>query len=530
MKRREFIRNAAPAIVAPALLNGFTVKAFGASPFLDALTAATAVTDHVVVMIQLSGGNDGLNMVIPIDQYSNLANARSNILIPSNKVLALSGSSLTGLHPSMTGLQNLYNNGKLKIVQGVSYPSPSFSHFRATDIWTSASDSNQTLSSGWMGRYLGTEYPNFPLGYPNITMPDPLAIQIGSSVSPAFMGPAVSMGMAISNPQSYYTIANNVQAAPNLSTPSGKELSYVRTVAKQTESYLSVIKAAATSVPTQGAYPTNNRLGDQLKIVAQLIKGGLKTRMYVVTLGGFDTHSAQVDPTDFSKGAHANLMLQLSDAIKAFMDDCQGLGIGDRVVGMTFSEFGRRIKSNASGGTDHGSAAPLFVFGNKVDGGKMVGANPTIGTSVSVNDNVPMQYDFRSVYATILKHWLCVRPSDLNTIMLKNFQDLGLIQTSASCMPTGIHNANQNAGINIISNYPNPFVSSTTITFTTDGGHTLVQIFDMMGREVATLVNRDYEAGTYTAWFDATGLTPGNYYARLQNGFKQQVRNMAIVR
>ncbi len=529
MKRREFIRHAAPVLVAPALINGYTVKAFGASPFLDALTAATANTDHVLVLIQLSGGNDGLNMVIPLDQYSNLANARGNILIPTNKVLALNGSSVTGLHPSMTGLQTMYNTGKLKIVQGVSYPSPSFSHFRATDIWTSASDSNQALNTGWMGRYLGTEYPNYPIGYPNATMPDPLAIQIGSAVSPAFMGPAVSMGMAISNPNSFYTIVNNVQD-PEPATPAGKELKYVRTVAKQTEAYLSVIKSAASSVPTQGAYPANNSLGSQLKIVAQLIKGGLKTRMYLVTIGGFDTHSTQVDPTDYSKGAHANLMLQLSDAIKAFTDDCQGLNIGDRIVGMTFSEFGRRIKSNASGGTDHGAAAPLFVFGNKVDGGKIVGANPTIAAAVSVNDNVPMQYDFRSVYATLLQHWLCVRPSDLNTIMLKNFQDLGLIQASASCMPTGVHEANQKAGINLISNYPNPFTSSTTISFTTDGGHTLIQIFDMMGREVITLVNRAYEAGTYTAWFDATGLAPGNYYARLQNGFTQQVRNMAMVR
>lgn len=529
MKRRDFIRNTIPAVAAPALLDGFSIKAFGPSPFLDALTGATANTDHVLVVIQMSGGNDGLNMVLPLDQYGNLGNARSNILIPSNKVLSLTGSSVTGLHPSMTGLQNLFNNGKMKIVQGVSYPSPSFSHFRATDIWTSASDSNQELNSGWAGRYLSTEYPNYPTGYPNSTMPDPLAIQIGSAVSPVFMGPAMSMGMAISNPQSYYNIVNNVQD-PAPSTPAGKELSYVRTVAKQTQSYLSVIKTAANNVTSQGTYPTNNNLAAQLKIVAQLIKGGLKTRLYMVSIGGFDTHSNQVDSADYTKGAHATLLQNLSDAIKAFMDDCQGLGVADRVVGMTFSEFGRRIKSNASGGTDHGAAAPLFVFGNKVDGGKIVGVNPTIATTVSVNDNIPMQYDFRSVYATLLKHWLCVKPSDLNTILLKNFQDLGLIQPAASCMPVGIHEANQAAGINLISNYPNPFVASTTITYTTDGGYTMIQIFDMMGREIKTLVDAEMKAGTYTAWFDATGLPPGNYYARLQNDATQQVRHMAIVR
>jgi uncharacterized protein (DUF1501 family) len=530
MKRREFIRNSAPALTLPALINGYTVKAFGPSPILDALMAATTVTDHVLVVIQLSGGNDGLNMVIPVDQYGNLANARGNILIPQNKVLTLTGLTATGLHPSMTGLQSLYNNGKLKIVQGVSYPTPSFSHFRATDIWTTASDSNQVLNSGWMGRYLGTEYPNFPTGYPNSTMPDPLAIQIGSSVSPAFMGPVMSMGMAITNPSSFYNIVNNVQD-PAPSTPAGKELSYVRTIAKQTQAYLNVIKTAASNVTSQGAYPATNRqlnLGDQLKIVAQLIKGGLKTRLYMVTLGGFDTHASQVDTTDTTTGTHANLLKHLSDCVKAFMDDCNGLGIADRVVGMTFSEFGRRIKSNGSGGTDHGAAAPLFVFGNKVDGGKIIGTNPTIAANVSVNDNLPMQYDFRSVYASLLKDWLCVNGTDLNTIMLKNFQQLSLV--NAPCMPSGLHTANQHAGINIISNYPNPFVSSTTITFTTEGGHTMVQVFDMMGREIRTLVNSDYTPGTYTVWFDATGLAPGNYYARLQNGMNQQVRNMAVVR
>ena len=155
MKRRDFIRSTAPAgIVFPALINGFTFKAFAESPLVSALTQAPTETDHVLVIIQLNGGNDGLNMVIPIDQYDNLAIARSNIILPKNKILKLNGTSFTGLHPSMTGLQTLFNQEKLQIIQSVGYPQPNFSHFRATDIWLSASDSNQTINSGWSGRYL----------------------------------------------------------------------------------------------------------------------------------------------------------------------------------------------------------------------------------------------------------------------------------------------------------------------------------------------------------------------------------------
>src|SRR5205823_2176306 len=161
----------------PSILEGFSIKAFaGSSPLLQALLGTATDTDHVLVIVQLNGGNDGLNMVIPLDNYSLYYNARTNIAIPENKILRLNGNGKTGLHPSMKGMQTLYNEGGLAVVQAVGYPSPNFSHFRATDIWMTASDSSQELTSGWAGRYLNVEYPNFPNGYPNATIPDPLAI------------------------------------------------------------------------------------------------------------------------------------------------------------------------------------------------------------------------------------------------------------------------------------------------------------------------------------------------------------------
>jgi uncharacterized protein (DUF1501 family) len=528
MKRRDFFKRAAPAAILPSLLNGFTFKAIASSPFLQSLLSA-AVNDHVLVLIQLNGGNDGLNTVIPLDQYSELSNARSNILIPSSQVLPLSGYTATGLHPSMPGMQQLFNNGKLNIVQGVGYPSQNYSHFRSTDIWLTGSDSNQVLSTGWGGRYLGYEYPNYPVGYPNTTMPDPLALQIGSGVSMAFTGTTGSMGMAISDPTSFYNLISGVQdPAPN--TNAGRELTYVRQVAQQSTQYSSVILSAANNITVQSsAYPAagTNTLADQLKIVARLIAGGLKTKLYMVNLGGFDTHSAQVD-TSTTTGIHATLLGTLSEAVTAFMDDVTFLNIEDRVMGMTFSEFGRRVKSNASDGTDHGAAAPLFVFGRDVQTG-IIGTNPVIPVSAGVNDNVVMQYDFRSVYASMLQDWFCVPSADLNSMLLQNFQVLPLIQSTA-CSNTSIHDLNQRAGLQLITNYPNPFTSSTYIEFTTEGGHTLVQVFNSEGQLIKTLTDREYQAGIYKLWFENENYGSGTYYARLQNGPVQQVKPMMIVR
>jgi uncharacterized protein (DUF1501 family) len=529
MKRRDFLRQTLPASVTlPALLNGFSVKAFNQnSPLVRALMGASTDTDKVLVMIRLDGGNDGLNMVIPIDTYSNYFNARSNIAIPQNKILTLNGTSKTGLHPSMTGMQTLYNQNELAIVQAVGYPSPNFSHFRATDIWMTASDADQVLTSGWIGRYLNNEFPNYPTGYPTTQMPDPLAIEIGSIASLAFQGPSIGMAMTITDPTSFYDFLDGV-GDPTPNTPWGKELAYIRMMMGLTEKYSTVIKAAAEKVTSQGSYPSNNDLAQQLRIVARLIKGGLKTRVYMVSTGGFDTHASQVEASDTTTGGHARLMAGLSDAIKSFMDDVKGLGVDDRVIGFTFSEFGRRIKSNSSLGTDHGAAAPVFVFGKNVRPG-IIGTNPAIPRGSTSNDNVPFQYDFRSIYASILKQWFCVNDTDLQTIMLKNFQNIPLC-INAACGSTGIDDVIRGDGEQLVVNYPNPFVETTAITFNTKGGHTLVQVIDPMGRVIRTLTDKVYTSGTYTVTFDGYGLPTGVYYARFQNGSTQQVRPMLKAR
>lgn len=525
MKRRDFLKNTIPVgVMLPTILSGVSIKAFGStSPLLASLLQPTTETDHVLVLVQLTGGNDGLNTVIPLEYFGNYVNARTNIAIEQSKVLSLTGTQRVGLHPAMTGMQAMFNEGKLKLINSVGYPAPSFSHFRATDIWMTAADSTQQLDSGWTGRYLNYEYPNFPNGYPNSTMTDPLSIQIGSVTSLALQGPAVSMGMSITNPNSFYNLVNGLQdPAPN--TYAGKELTFLRSMSQQTQQYATVVKAAAANVTQQSTYPTGNNLADQLKIVARLIKGGLKTRIYMVSFGGFDTHFNQTDATDTEKGNHAKLLETLSDAIKAFQDDLQFLNVEDRVIGMTFSEFGRRVKSNGSGGTDHGAAAPMFVFGKNILPG-VLGDTPNIPTKATDNDNVPFQYDFRSVYASILTHWLCVKEEDLQQVLLKNFQLLPIIN-SATCR---IVSPNQSGSL-LISNYPNPFTNSTTVQFTTAGGHTLVQVMDALGRVIKVLVDLEYPiAGNYRVPFETANLVAGVYYVRFQNLSVQQVHTMVKV-
>lgn len=528
MKRRSFFSHGIPAaLTLPAVINGFSVKAFtGASPLVQALMGAVE-TDKVLVLVQLNGGNDGLNMVLPIEFYGQYQNARKNIAIPHNKILSLNGTSKTGLHPAMAGMQTLYNEGKLSIIQAVGYPEPNFSHFRATDIWMSVSDADQVLNTGWTGRYLATQYPNYPNGYPNSQMPDPVAIQIGSVASLALQGPTMNMAMNISSPTSFYDFLDGVQD-PVPDTPWGKELRYIRMMMSQTEKYSQTIRTAALKVPAQGNYPSNNDLAAQLKIVARLVKGGLKTRVYMVSTGGFDTHSGQVNTLDTTTGLHAELLRGVSDAITAFLKDLEGLGVAERVIGMTFSEFGRRVRSNGSMGTDHGSSAPVFVFGKQVRSG-IIGNNPNISSSTTVNDNIPFQYDFRSIYASLLKQWFCVQDDDLQTIMLRNFQEIP-VALNPACGITGLEDVINGSGEELIINYPNPFTSTTTIAFRTKGGHTSVMVMDCLGRVVRILTDKVYTAGAFSVSFDSKGLPPGVYYARLQNGALQQVRSMLKVR
>jgi uncharacterized protein (DUF1501 family) len=386
MKRSTFLKTGS-LMAAPLIINGVPIYAnpTTGNAFFDYLAMTTYGCGRILVIIQMNGGNDGLNTIIPLDKYSNLNNGRPDIILPQASILPLTNNPTTGMHPALAELRDLYNNGKMVLVQGVSYPNPNFSHFRATDIWFSGSASNVVLDTGWLGRALDTNYPAYPVGYPNTNMPDPLAIQIGSTLPFSIQGPLVNMGYNVSSPTALINVINaTTDPAPN--NDYGRELTFLRLMKDQSNAYRVGIQAAYNAQQTLSTlYPASgNTLADQLKIVARLIGGGLDTPVYIVNHpNSHDTHVNQVVTGDTTTGAHANMLSILSKAINAFQNDITLMGKAPNVTGMTFSEFGRRIINNASMGTDHGAGAPVMFFGAALNPG-MIGVSPNIPVNPTV--------------------------------------------------------------------------------------------------------------------------------------------------
>jgi uncharacterized protein (DUF1501 family) len=514
MNRRDFFKRTAPVTALPFIWNGLSLTAYAKARFLDGLLKTAVATDRVFVLVQMSGGNDGLNTVIPIDQYSAYQAARSNIALSESSLQATKLSSATALHPAMTHLKNLFDEGKLAVVQGVSYPNPNFSHFRATDIWLTGADYDQYLQSGWLGRYIDSEFPGYPTGYPTSDLPDPAAIQISSVVSDALQGLKLNTGTAITNPNGTNYVAPGEQGSIPATSPAGIQVGYVRQIQMQTQQYAVGVKNAYNSAKNKSTmYPGagQNSLADQFAIVARLIAGGLKTPVYVVNIDGFDTHSSQVSGGDTSSGYHARLLGDLSLAIGAFMDDLNLLGLGSRVVGMTFTEFGRRIKSNSSYGTDHGTSEPMFVFGSAIHGG-IYGSSPTIPSNATVDDNLSLQYDFRQLYSSLLSEWFGASAQTLTSTLQRQFTNLPIFQTA-----TGIKNSEQPGEFQLYQNYPNPFNPATIIRYQLPKTqHVKLEIFDSIGQRVETLIDADQGAGVHTVEFDGRGLASGVYFYRME--------------
>ncbi len=433
MNRRQFLGNTA-LFTAPLMLQGIPVFAGDGvlHPLLQALAAPTANCGRVLVVIQMNGGNDGLNMVIPLDRYSELSNARPGLLIPSNQVLSLTGSATTGLHPSMTGLRDLFNNGKVNLVQGVTYPNPNFSHFQAQDIWFTGINTVPSPDTGWLGRQLDMAYPGFPNGYPNTSNPDPLAIQIGGALPLSLQGPNINMGYNAPNPASLISVATGTPGPAPVSDY-GTELTFVRMMKDQSNAYTSRISAAyAAQITLSSMYPASgNSLADQLKVVARLIGGGLNTPVYIVNHpDSFDTHVDQVVAGAPTTGWHATNLSKLSVAISAFQNDITLMGKAYKVTGMTFSEFGRRVISNTSTGTDHGSGAPVIFFGDLINGG-VTGTSPVLPATPTASTQVPLQYDFRQLYSTVMQKWLCMSAAESQTVLNGTFSTVPIFNEMA---------------------------------------------------------------------------------------------------
>ena len=497
MKRRSFIKNLSLASLSlPFISNGFGMQAITKKLFGSSKNAE----DRVLIIIRLNGGNDGLNMIIPIDQYDNLMIQRPNIILPQNQILSLTNS--VGIHPIMTGMKTMFEQGKLTVVQNVGYPEQNRSHFRSSDIWASGSlDINQT--SGWMGRYFESEQANFPEDYPNIDFPDPFAISMGSELSTTCQGLMGNFSHAVSDP---FNAANLLETSvENDGTYYGSQIEYIATMLNQTNEYGNQISVASNSGNSLSTlYDPTNSIAVQLKYIAQMISGGLKTKVYILNINGFDTHDSQVLQTNTTQGEHADLLKKLSDAIAAFQNDLQLLGLEERVAGMTFSEFGRQVASNGSFGTDHGDAAPLFLFGKCVNSG-IIGPNPQINNQIDGQSGVEMEIDFRDVYASILKDWFEVPVSSIQNLFEHN---ITFINVLSGCT-LGLSEDESLDLKNIV--FPNPTPSNCTLKITTLNERVSVYIYSITGQMIKEIGSKDLSEGTHLIPCETSDLPAGNY-------------------
>ena len=518
MDRRKFIRNAASFVTIPLILNGQAIQVFGGGVFSGIENA----NGKILVLIQFDGGNDGLNTLIPLDMFENLVKVRPQVVLPENKILKITEKQ--GLHPAMTEIQNLFTEEQIMFIQNVGYPQPNLSHFRSKEIINSASDSKTMVSSGWLGRYLESLHPGFPENYPNTANPHPLSVTVGSSSLPTCQGEVNNMGLVMQNLNTNYQSQNDDQVFPE--TPYGFELKYIAQIMESTEKYLQVISEAANlSVSKSSFWPSagSNSLADKLKIVARLIGGGLTTPVYLVNMGGFDTHSDQVEADEKEKGQHAVLLKNFSQAVNAFLDELNLQGKSDDVIGLTFSEFGRRIASNSSNGTDHGEAFPMILFGNSINP-VVRGENPEIPEQVKTSANLPMKIDFRSVYASVLFHWFKLDKTQIADILFDEFEIFPIIKSSVS-NSADIENT---ASLKIAAVFPNPVVQNAEVKFYSQGEKISIKLFSAEGKQLLVLFSGQTSAGKQSVQFSRNGLPAGQYFLVIQNNTSRNTFPVSI--
>ncbi len=305
-------------------------------------------------------------------------------------------------------------------------------------------------------------------------------------------------------------------------TPYGEELAFLRVAIAQSNAYGDTITDAANLGANMVDYPEGNDLADQLKNVALLIGGGLQTKVYIVSLGGFDTHANQVDAGDTGIGSHAALLQTLSDAMAAFQADLVAQGLDERVFSMTFSEFGRRIKSNESLGTDHGTAAPMLLFGSCVNP-MIFGDNPEISPEVDNTEGVPMQHDFRDIYGSVLMDWFGVSETEVRDLLYDDFTYLPVI------LGCSVNSTRPDLTTELevkLNCFPNPCRNNLNVTFESLDEWGRLSIFDAIGSELMTVFNRKMQPGSHNVNVDLHRLPAGTYFVRLQLGGNQKTKRI----
>jgi uncharacterized protein (DUF1501 family) len=402
MKRRHFINTSALASVGTMLIPNF-LKALEVQKL-----NRNQETDNILIIIQLSGGNDGLNTTIPY-QNDLYYQARPRLAVPKNDVLKLTDE--VGFNPVMQGLKSVFEEGYLSIINNVGYPNPDRSHFRSMDIWHTASDSSVYWQSGWVGRYLDSACA----GLDCKTAYN--AIEVDDTLSLAMKGLNIK-GLAIKDVNKFFkstqSPALKALAKMEKTADEHENVSYLYKTLAETVSSANYIQEKTKIAKSFANYPMN-AFGQQLKTIAQLINSGLETNVYYASLSGFDTHVNQ-------KNQQERLLKIYADGMKALLDDLKKSGKIKQTLIMTFSEFGRRVAQNASGGTDHGTANNLFLMGGNLKKPGIYNEMPNL-TDLDEGD-LKYKIDFRSIYATLLEKHL---QTNSEKILNGKFDLLGIV-------------------------------------------------------------------------------------------------------
>jgi uncharacterized protein (DUF1501 family) len=541
MKRRNFIKLTSTASVLSLLPS----EVFSMFTSVTSLDCKQLLNAKKLVLIQLNGANDGLNTIVPLNQYDKYVALRPTIKLSNSGLNGVINLDTTlgigdqvGLHPSLTGFKSLYDAGRMRVIQGVGYPNMNGSHFKSTDLWHSGGDGtnrNFNLESGWLGRFLENHYERLPQDK------FPLGVQLAGSGNSSIFRPENeenSINITGQDPAGFYTVVNGLGGEPPSTIPTseyGELIRYIIENDQQTTSYAQSISTAFGKGKNTLTYP-NIDLSNQLKTVAKLISGGLGTKVYLVTIGGWDTHDRQVASADSPHtGGHANLLKTLSDAVNNFITDINNQGLGGDVVAVTYSEFGRTPRENANLGTDHGRIAPMFVFGTPINPG-ISGTNVNLDEIIAANgfQFKTVQHDYRRVFGTILKDWLGTTESTLdlafydytNNTGFNNSRLSGLIKTNHIACDPGIVTALEPVPVDGIMLYPNPTPDIMNVAVANE----VVQRVSILTTEGKPLSEFKNNAMSSEFAIDLANIPGGFYLAQIETNMNQFTRRIIVRR
>jgi uncharacterized protein (DUF1501 family) len=540
MKRRKFIKLTSTASAAGLL----PIQLNTSFKFLNTLTNCD-LSNRKIVLVDLAGGNDGLNTLIPLNVYSDYVNMRPTTHVASAAALNLNliDSSLQGtnqdlaLHPIMTGMFNLFDQDQLRILQSVGYDSINKSHFASIDIYNTGNDGNNWNNgnnSGWMGRFMENHYSDLmPVNYP-------MGIQIGSpNTSLGFHGVnehGLAMNLTGQDSENFYSVLSGLSGEYPTDFPDshyGTELQYIVDTDASSNVYAQAISSSFDNGSNfSGSNYPDTDLADQLKTVARLMRGGIETKIYLVRLGGFDTHANQVQGAGDLQGRHYNLLDELSTAVEAFMRDLNSDSLAEDVVGITISEFGRKAKENGSLGTDHGKVAPVFIFGQPVQSG-ISGVNVDLNEATEDNDFQidTVQFDYRQSLATLMQDFLGSDSNTINSTFMDNITNASfadqkiqnllkagyVVPESCYAESLGIQNLDSDEWMV----YPNPFKNHFNVKglSTSPNLSTSFVLVNQFGQRIQGGYLKFIDGN---ARVDLPNLNTGIYILTLKNSFKTQ--------